>query len=200
MPGWTPQTPPWVTPPPEQIDDAHWLTYRAFRETGRESIGGAAAAIAWVRGGRNGPITERDEQPVTLHLARAEMWAADAAMEGPHFDIPLGQLYDTLGVAPWLPTDVSPAWATGVRGTLLWLTDPRGNGILPPMPVPIRGPTGDPLTSDELYDIGIRRQPNRYWLPEQRAELRHTADRLAAQYREMVDIIDDTKRLLAASN
>jgi hypothetical protein len=53
---------------------------------------GVAASIAWIRGGRVGPITERDEQPVTRAIADAERWAAEAARDPLHAP-PMGAVY-----------------------------------------------------------------------------------------------------------
>lgn len=69
--GWAAVTPEWVAPSAREVDDAHWLAFQEYAERSAVAAGGVGAALAWVRGGRVGPVTGRDEQPVTEALARA---------------------------------------------------------------------------------------------------------------------------------
>ena len=66
----------WAIPLLGQVSDLHWLAYRLCTDDGNSCAGGIAATLGWVQGNCGGPITERDEQPVTLALAHAETWAA----------------------------------------------------------------------------------------------------------------------------
>jgi hypothetical protein len=84
---WTPSYPEWLAPSRSEVADLQWLAYQAYVE-GSVRSGGMAAAVAWVQGGRAGPVTDRDERPVTRELAAicsewvAEMWAAVAVADG----------------------------------------------------------------------------------------------------------------------
>jgi hypothetical protein len=99
----------------------HWLAYRAHVELQSPRCGGIAAAVAWVRGGRVGPVTERDESPVTRSLATAEMWAASAAGAPDLPRPPLEELCDKFGVAYWAPRPILPEWGEGAWRALRWL-------------------------------------------------------------------------------
>jgi hypothetical protein len=77
---WTPSYPGWLAPSRIAVTDLQWLAYRAYVE-GSVPTGGMAAAVAWVQGGRSGPVTDRGERPVTRELAVAEMWAAVAVAD-----------------------------------------------------------------------------------------------------------------------
>lgn len=191
------RTPEWVTPPAREVEDLHWLSHRAYEETQRVWTGGVTAALSWVRGIRRGPITTRDERPVTDRLARAEMWAADACLDP---NLPLGKIYRDLDVAPWPPIELDRDYAGGVRAVLLWLVEDPAVGILPPLPVPVRLADGTTPTADNLVEAALNAAPYLYVLPEQRQALRRQSSSDAARYRQIAEIIDETRRTAAVRN
>lgn len=191
-------TPEWVVPSSREVDDAHWLAYRGYVDHGSVAAEGACAALAWVRGGGNGPVTGRDEQPVTEALARAEMWAASAVERIVSVPPPLERICGDLGVAYWPPGEVDPGWATGVRVVLRWLYGAPGQK--PPIEVPVRLADGTTPSADQLYEVAIKAMPYLYELPEQRRELRYRVEANARRYRQLADQIEDTKRRLTAAS
>lgn len=187
----------WAAPPLRQVVDLHWLAYRKHEDQGSEWAGGVAATMAWVSRGRAAPVTERDERPVTRALAVAEMWAATAAAT-PHMPPPpVASICADLGVVYVPAVDVHPEWADGVWRALRWLLGEHGQAS--PMPLPVRHADGSTPTEDELYDLTFAASPVSFREPEQRAELRRRVRVNAARYRQLADLIEETKRRLAAA-
>lgn len=189
---WTVVCPGWVVPSPCEVDDAHWLAYRAYVHSGSVAVGGVCSALAWVRGAGFGPVTGRDEQPVTEALARAEMWAASAAERIVDIPPPVESIYVGLGVAYWPAGEVDPGWATGVRAVLRWLYGTPGQK--PPIEVPVRLVDGTTPTAEELYDVAVRVTPYLYELPERQVELWRRVEANARRYRQLAAQIEDIKR------
>lgn len=188
---WTPVTPTWVTPDASQIADLHWLAYGMLTRTRLPWAAGVACSVAWIRGGRVGPVTERDEQPVTRAIADAERWAAEAARV-PASPPPLDLIYAQLKVAPWAPLpDQDPDYAVGCWCALRWVLGVPGQD--PPLAVPRRHPDGRLYTAAELYAEVIRADDGRL-SPEQRAAKRLQAERDAAKYRYYSDQIAQVQR------
>ena len=71
-------TPRWIVRSTSQVSYLHWLGYRRYADTGLLWPAGVCATLDWVGNRRNAPLTERNEQPVTDRLAKAEMWTAMA--------------------------------------------------------------------------------------------------------------------------
>ncbi|MGH3751958.1 MAG: hypothetical protein ACRDRP_04545 [Pseudonocardiaceae bacterium] len=176
---WTPHTPDWVAPSVSQIADEHWLAYSMLMTTRLPWAAGVAAAVAWVRGGRVGPITYRDEQPVTRDLADAECWAAAAARD-PFGTLPLNTIYTQLRVTPADPKpglDVN--YSVGAWRALRWLLGIEDQDA--PLPVPRRHDDGRVFTGDDVY-AEITRGDDSHLSPERRQEIRQYASLQAAQY------------------
>lgn len=192
-----PVTPGWVVPSALVVDDAYWIAHGAYLDHRHEGGAGIAAAIAWVQGMRNGPITGRDEQPVTAQLARAEMWAATAAEKIVSVPPPVRHYCAELGVAYWpVPDDIGQPWAVAVRSILRWLSGATGQK--PPVETPIRHPDGRTVTAEDLYEAELGRVPGLYRLPEQRRDLRHKMDKAAARSRVLARAIDATRAQVQA--
>lgn len=188
---WTPRTPDWVTPPASQIADEHWLAYAMLTQHRLPWAAGVACSIAWVRGGRVGPITERTEQPVTRAVAEAESYVAMDASD-PIGGMPLDLVYRQLDVTPYPPKpDTNVKYALGAWRSLRWLLGDPDQG--PPIPVPRRHPDGRLYTAEELYAEVIRDDDGRL-SPEQRATKRLQAERDAAKYRHYSDQIAQVQR------
>jgi hypothetical protein len=168
-----------------------WLAYRAFVD-GSVRAGGMAAAVAWVQGGRAGPVTDRDEKPVTRELAVAEMWAAVAVADG-GTPPPLEVICEQFGVAYWAPLAVDRLWADGVWRALRWLT---GTQAEPPMQVPVRHVDGSTPSAEELYGLALAAAPHRSWPIEERRALWDRVERNARRYRELAELVADTQRRL----
>lgn len=185
----------WVVPPARQVNDLHWLAYRLFTDQGQSGAGGIAATLGWIHGDRVGPITERDEQPVTRALVHAEIWAA-FRVDDEFTDDPEPSLRSTCerwGVVYWPVVATDPRWANGVWRTLHWLVETVK--VKPPVTLPVRNPDGTVPTVDELVKAEMAASPHRSWqLPELRLEARHRACATVAQSRELVALIDDTRR------
>lgn len=189
--GWAAVTPEWVVPSPREVDDAYWLAHQEHADRHSAAAGGVGAALAWVRGGRVGPVTGRDEQPVTEALARAEMWAATAAERPGRTPPPLERTCADLGVAFWSPGAVDNRWATGARATLRWLLGAPGQQA--PAELPVRRSDGSTPTAAELYEAVVATTPFLFELPEQRAALRSRVETNARRYRELAEIIETAK-------
>lgn len=147
--------------------------------TRRPWAAGVATAVAWVRGGRVGPITERTEQPVTRDIADAERWAAAAARD-PFGTLPLNTIYAQLRVTPADPKpglDVN--YSVGAWRALRWLLGIEDQDA--PLPVPRRHDDGHLFTGDDLY-TEITRGDDSHLSPERRQEIRQHANFQAAQY------------------
>lgn len=189
--GWAAVIPEWVVPSAREVDDAHWLAFKEYAERGSVAAGGVGAALAWVRGGRVGPVTCRDEQPVTEVLARAEMWAAAVAERPGSTPPPLEQICADLGVAYWRPGEVDSRWATGVRAALRWLLGAPGQQA--PAELPVRRADGSTPTAEELYEVAVAAAPFLFELPEQRVALRSRVEANARRYRELAEMIEAVK-------
>jgi hypothetical protein len=194
---WMPATPGWVKPPPWEVEDLHWLAYRRYADSDSSRAAGICVTLAWVRGGRAGPVTGRDERPVTVVVAAAEMWAAVAVSEdGP--PPPLRAICADLDVVFWEPTVSNRGFAEGARGVLEWLLGTPGvNGRVPPMLVPKRLPDGSVPSVKELYQQEIATGPYRQWGPEARRALRDRVEVEVCRYHALVEEIEDTKRRLS---
>ncbi|MDQ3762168.1 MAG: hypothetical protein M3460_10900 [Actinomycetota bacterium] len=176
---WTPQTPDWVVPSVSQIADEHWLAYAMLRNQRDAWAAGVGTAISWVRSGRDAPITNRPERPVTRVLAQAESWAAEAASD-PTAGLPLDLIYRQLDVTPYPPKPGrNVKYTLGVWRALRWLLGVPDQAA--PIPVPRRHPDGRLYTADDLYAEVIRTGDGRL-SPEQRATKRIQAERDAAEY------------------
>lgn len=188
---WTPTEPDWASPSRTEIADLHWLAYRAQLEMDSPWAAGVAAAVSWVRGGRVAPVTERDDTPVTKALAEAEMWAAVVALgDGP--PPPVEGISARLGVPYRAPCTTNPDWAQGVWRALRWLTGTGGQ--VSPIALPVRHTGGSVPTADELFDLAVAVAPQAFRQPEERIALRDRVEANARRYRELADLVEDTKR------
>jgi hypothetical protein len=195
---WTPTEPDWATPPQSEIADLMWLAYWLHAECGKPWSAGVFAAVAWVRGGRPAPVTERAEVSVTRELATAELWAAVVASEvGSGIPRPpVEQICAELGVRWCEPPSVDAEYALGAWRALRWLLGVAGEAS--PLPVPGRNPDGSIMTADQLYDRAVAADPHRYRLRERQIELRRWAAAETRRYREREELIVSTQRQLAA--
>jgi hypothetical protein len=193
---WTAVTPAWVVPAAVQVADLHWLAYRVHLDTGSSRCAGIGGALAWVGGGEVGPITGRSERPVTEALARAEMWCA-VSISHPGTPPELERICAELGVAYRPPLAVTRGWADGAWLALQWLLGVNGAG--PPMTLPRRGPDGAVLSADELFQQELARAPHEYEPAQRREALRAETRQAARRFREIAELIEDTKRRVAVA-
>ncbi|GAA1858150.1 hypothetical protein GCM10009836_42910 [Pseudonocardia ailaonensis] len=180
---WTADAPTWVVPSRAEIADLHWLAYADAVETRSPSAGGITATLAWVRGGAVAPVTGRDQQPVTVAMAEAELWAAWALLT-PDVPPPLEQISRDLGVPFLPPLPFAAGRGDGAATVLSWLL---GTTTVPPMPLPARAPDGRPADAQTLVESAIAAAPHRIWGPEER----HAARAAARQ------TVERSQRLLA---
>ncbi len=196
--------PDWVRSPAALVD-LHVLAYREYRDTESARHEAMGATASWVRGGRNGPTTFREEQPVTRALARAEMWAALAVLEfdtegaPPAVPVPLEAMCRDLGVAHRAPVATSPVWARGVWDVLRWLTDDPLEQRKPPMAVPVRNDDGTIPTAEELYQRTMAAAPDKHWGPEERYALRNSTGVDVLRSQRLAARVDETIRLTRES-
>ena len=190
---WTPRTPDWVIPPVSQIADLHWLAYAMLIDTRLPWAAGVATSVAWVRGGRVAPVTQRPDQPVTRDVAEYERWAAEAARDPAH-PPPLETIAATLGV-PYIPPQpgLDATYAVGVWHTLRWMRGAPDEK--PPLDVPRRHLDGRIFTSDDIYAERTHGDDTRL-SPETRREIRRHTDSLAAQYQHTSSVIADIQHRL----
>lgn len=176
MGSWAPVVPGWIVPLGSQVVDLMWLSYATWVDARSPWAGGVMSTAAWVRGGRQAPVTGRAESPVTRELAQAELWATlVVATAGPGMPaFPAESLCAPLSVSYVPPTPVDRKWAQGVASTLRWLLGTRsaaGTVAAAPLPLPVRRADGSIPTAEELYAsmVAAACVP---MLPEQRQELR----------------------------
>ena len=195
---WNPAEPECAAPSQSEIADLMWLAYWLHAERGKPWSAGVFAAVAWVRGGRPAPVTERAESPVTRELATAELWAAVVASEAGSGITrpPVEQTCADLGVRWCEPPPVDAEYAVGAWRALRWLLGVAGEEC--PLPVPGRNSDGSILTADQLYDRAVAADPHRYRVPERQIDLRRWAAAEAHRYREREELIVDAQRQLAA--
>jgi len=191
MAPWQPVEPTWITPSCSELADLHVLAFREYRDTGSVKAEAMGATAAWIRGGRNAPVTFREEQPVTKVFAKAEMWAAVHVDTG---DVPLGSLCRDLGVsyAPAVVTNL--VWSLGVEEVLRWLTADPLERRKPPIPLPRRNPDGSVATAEELYQQAMAAEPHRHWGPEERHALRNRTEVDAIRSERLAARIEETLR------
>ncbi|MQA15591.1 MAG: hypothetical protein GEV09_15925 [Pseudonocardiaceae bacterium] len=192
-----PSIPGWVTVP-VALADLHVLAYRAYRESGSVWHDGITATAVWVRGAGTGPVTFRQEQPVTRALAEAEWWAA-VYVDSDGVKPPLESMCRRLDVAYQEPVALNRVWARGVEAVLAWLTSDPLQGRSPPLRVPDRDADGNPATAEQLYHRFMEAAPHAEWGPEQRHALRNRTEADAARSQRLVALIDETVRLVRAS-
>lgn len=196
MSGSGPVRPGWVSVENAfALDDVMALAFGLLADgEGTDWHRGVALTAAWVRawsGGR-GPVTLRDEQPVTRALATAERWAAAwVDTDGPKFS--LRDDAERIGVPFWEPVTESRLWARGAESVLAWLLANPLEQRRPPMPVPVRNTEGTVATAEELYERARTAATRERWAPEHRREAWTRAEvtemrslRLAAQVEESV--------------
>jgi hypothetical protein len=171
--------PPWAVPTCAEISDLHWLAYADAVQDRSPHARGVVAALEWVRGERDGPLTGRSERPVTAELAQAEMWAAHEIVQ-PDAPLPARTLAGELGVAHRRPLPIAPHAAEGVRLALRWLL---GDVAEPPLDLPVRG------TERELVDAAMAAAPHKFWGPEERHATRAEARAALERSRRLLDRI-----------
>ena len=160
---------------------------------------GVALTAAWVRGypGGRGPVTLRDEQPVTRPLANAERWAAVwVDTDGPRLS--LRDDAERFGVAYWEPVVTSRLWARGAEAVLRWLLAKPLERRRPPMPVPERNAEGAVATAEELYERE-RAAPRAWWGPEERRAARTRAEVAEIRSQRLAALVEDSLRRAAVS-
>lgn len=173
-----------------EVVDLWWLAHRDWTEQRSLWTGGVLGAVEWVIGTGCGPMTAREEQPVTRNLAIAEFCAAAVVIRGAG---PLESECRRLGVTYLEPISWGSDFAVGVWRTLGWLTDSQPTRCSP-LPVPLRNPDGNVPTADQLYAQSIATNPHDYTTPEQRVELRNTAVKAEDDFRWLAARVEETRR------
>jgi hypothetical protein len=203
-----PVVPGWVVPTQRQVWDLYWLAFGVHlatrdEESGAQRPGGVFVTVLWVVGasGIPGPITGRSERPVTKTVARAEFFAAAAAVQAAvgrvtvSDRIPLADVCAGLGVAYWpVLEDGCVERVRGVGAALAWLgagQDGRTYGA--PLPIPARNTDGSIPTVEQLYERAVTGAPFRYE-PEERVELRRRLSAEVDGYRRSAELIAQTQR------
>lgn len=179
------QQPRWVARTHLEVSDLRWLAYADVMEKRSPLPRGIVAAVEWVCGERDGPLTGRPERPVTAALARAELWAA-AEIIHPDAPVPARTLVSELGVAYHRPMPIAPHAAEGVRLTLRWLV---GETATAPLDIPARNADGSPADPQELAQAAIAAAPHRIWGPEERHAALTDARAAVERSRRLLDRI-----------
>ena len=193
MTSWHPVTPEWVRAP-AQLGDLHVLAFREYKDTGSAWHEAAGAAASWIRGGRSAPITFREDSPITLALAKAELFAAVTVDSEGMPPPPLEDICGRLGVAYRAPVATNPVWARGVEDVLRWLTADPIEQRKPPMDVPVRGADGAVPTAEQLYQQRLAEVPGRYRASEQRRDVRQAVEVDVIRSQRLADRIAETLR------
>jgi hypothetical protein len=183
--------PGWVVPGRFEVSDVSCLALRGVVENrSRRACAGMVAALGWVHGVLSGPVTGRDESPVSWETATAELWAA-ASTRPDWPSPPLRQVCETLAVRCWPPASVDADFALGVCATLRWLT---GADEQPPLPIPVRNAAGTPATQFEVYTelLAAREAAGGRVGPGEVVELVAEAARVAARSRDLAALVAET--------
>jgi hypothetical protein len=190
---WQPVTPEWVQPSTFEVSDLHALAYRVFNETRSPRTAGMVAALSWVRGGRDAPITGRAERPVTRGAAKYEQWAAQAVLdEGGELPAPpLESFARSLRVPYLAPRPVGREWAEGVWPVLSWLEGTTSRQA--PLPLPRRSPDGTLWGRDEMRRKLITDNPQRWLNPATRRHVEVEATEQALRNRDLANVIAQTR-------
>ncbi|WP_445185129.1 hypothetical protein ACTXG6_43495 [Pseudonocardia sp. Cha107L01] len=193
MAWWQPVTPEWVQPSTYEVSDLHALAYRVFNDTRSPRTAGMVAALSWVRGGRDAPITGREAQPVTRGAASYERWAAQAVLdEGGELPAPpLESFARSLRVPYLAPRPVGRAWAEGVWPILSWLEGSTGHQS--PLPLPRRSTDGTLWGREEMREKLITDNPQRWLDPATRRHVEVEAAEQAQRNRDLADVIAQTR-------
>ncbi len=158
---------------------------------------GVTLTIGWLHGGA-GPVTLRDEQPVTRGLVNAERWAAIwVDTDGPKLS--LRDDCERFGVAYWEPVVTSRLWARGAETVLAWLLANPLEQRRPPMPVPERNAEGAVATAEELYQRELSAAPHAHWGPEERRAARTRAEVAEIRSQRLAALVEDSLRRAAGS-
>ena len=186
MDGWQPVTPRWVRPSTFEVSDLHALAYGAFADIRSPRTAGMVAALSWVRGGRDAPVTGRTEQPVTRAMAKFERWAAQAVAgeDGPLPPPPLHAFAESLRVPFLAPRPVGRGWAEGVWPVLSWLDGTTGREECP-LPLPRRSPDGRLWGEQEMREQLINDHPQRWLNPATRGQIKTEAVERARRNRDL---------------
>lgn len=184
--------PTWVVPSSQAMHDVHWLAAWWVSQRASAWAAGIGAALSWVVGESDAPVTARATQPVTITLVCAEHAAAMAVdTDADKAPFPLAAEYARLDVPYAAPMTTNRERARGAQQCLDWL---RGARKGPPFPIPVRGADGHVLTAPELYDLAMAPAPWEYELPEQHKALLIGVARQAALSASLAQTIEKAKR------
>lgn len=178
--------PEWVDPTWHQVGDLSCLALGGVVEQQATECAGMVAAVAWVRGLMTGPITGRDNDPLSRQCAIAELWTAAAVQPGWPTP-PLPELCAMLRVDYRRPLAVEPSYARGAWSALRWLT---GTDNQPPLDLPTRNRDGSVASADQVYRALLARQ--RIVPAEDRASLRARAERVADRSKRLAELVAST--------
>jgi hypothetical protein len=170
--------PGWVTPAGRGVRDAHRIAYRLTVQNRDVRAAAVTAAINWVTGGQDAPITQR--RGVTRELVWAEWLLAGSVETGAPMIWPAD-------VTPARVVVDSPVWAAGTGAALGWLL---GHSEKTPVPIPRRRPDGAVPTAEDVYREIVRSRPHAAWVPEQRAAARRRAAEVAAANASLAALAD----------
>ena len=152
--------PAWVEPRRHEVADLIALASISTQDSSiptatRYAYGAMLSASAWVSGLLFGPITHRDDAPVTLDVARAELFTAETLLY-PERRAQLSAFCASTGVRSWTPVETQRDYVLGAWVTLRWLI---GLEAAPPIPVPLRHEDGSLLTETEIYEGFLAGEP-----------------------------------------
>jgi len=178
------------------LHDVQVLAFRVLVDgEGSDWHRGVALTVGWLRGGPGGagPITLRNEQPVTRALANAERWAAVwVDTDGPKLSV--RDDCERLGVAFWEPVVTSRLLTRGAEAVLAWLLANPLEQRHPPMSVPERNAEGAVATAEELYQHELSTAPHARWGPEERRAARTRAEVAEIRSVRLAALVEDSLR------
>ena len=172
-----------------QVSDLACLASRAVAEDQSAECAGILAGVGWVRGSIAGPITGREDDPLTREIATAELWAAAAVQPGWAM-LPYRHLCSTLRVEYHEPLEVEPWFAHGVWLVLRWLTGTGDQGA--PMELPVRTCGGTVATAEQILARLV--EQGGAIAHEDLASLRVEAERTSERSRRLAALVTDTAR------
>lgn len=176
--GDTAVVPSWVAVPAIQVADCHRIAVWKVQHGAGTFTVAVAAALNWVTGGQESPITDVADEP-TRERVNAEAMLGWGPI--PH------EVWVKAGVEPREPVTDDERWLKGAAHALGWL---QGVHSRPPIELPRRTADGSTPSWEQLYQEEVEEHWYRAWEPEQRVEARNKAMAEAARHARLAELAD----------
>lgn len=177
--------PAWVAPAHRSVVDMNHMAYALAHQVDSVHAAGQLAAVGWVTGVRDAPVTERADS-ASWEMVRAESWVAlcHAAQAPP----PRERDWERLGVAARPVVAGGADFAHGAWRTMAWLL---GVHAQPPTELPERAEDGSVPPWERRYAMAPQPRSPKWRAMEARRLERNHAEALR-HWRHIRDRADST--------